>query len=179
MTNQVPILEDLRLVPVPEWWENPWVWIPSLLALGAGIWWVIRWWNQRPRPTPPPPPPIPGPPPHLEALRRLAELRAVHQQMNAYRIATEGSEILRDYLQARLALPVRYQTTREFLAEADRMTDWKPAQSGALRRFLQFFDRIKFAGETATPAASLAVLDDMEQFVREEAKTVPKGEGHP
>ena len=33
MTNLPTIIEDLTLVPVPAWWENPWVWAGALVAL--------------------------------------------------------------------------------------------------------------------------------------------------
>lgn len=166
MTNAL-IIEDLTLVPVPAWWENPWVWVAVAGALGIAIYFFRRWWKNRPRPVAVPPPTPPGPPPHLEALRRLAELRTRYQQMPAYDAALECSDILRTYIQARFTLPIRYQTTREFLGAAQTQPLLNEAQRAELGEFLRFFDLVKFARASARPEQTLSAIDYAENFIRQ------------
>ena len=42
MTN-IGIIEDLTLVPVPTWWQNPWVWVAIATALVVTGYFVRRW----------------------------------------------------------------------------------------------------------------------------------------
>jgi hypothetical protein len=165
MTN-VLIIEDLTLVPVPVWWQSPWFIALAVVALAVAGYFVQRWWKNRPRPAPVAPAVPPGPPPHLEALRRLAELRTRHARLDAYAVAIECSDILRTYIEARFALPIRYQTTREFLGAAQSAPELGSEAQAQLGDFLKFFDQLKFARANATAAQTLATIDGGEQFVR-------------
>jgi hypothetical protein len=165
MTNE-QIIEDLTLVPVPVWWQNPWLIALVALVLAAAGFALARWWKNRPRPAPAAPPVPPGTPPHLEALRRLAELRARHSQLEAYAVATDCSDILRRYIEARFHLPIRYQTTREFLGAAQTAPELGSGAQAQLGEFLKFFDQLKFARTSATPDQTMATIDGAEQFVR-------------
>lgn len=165
MTNQL-IIEDLTLVPVPVWWRSPWIWLAIVLvAVVLGVL-LRRWWKTRPAPLVPPPPMPSGPPPHLEALRRLAELRAKHPRLSSYDVALEASDILRVYIEGRFGSPIRYQTTREFLGAAHTRPGWDAQQNQELGNFLNFFDRVKFAAESAAPKETGTAIDFAEAFVR-------------
>ncbi len=174
MTNAF-IIEDLTLVPVPVWWQSPWFIALVVLALVVAGFFVRRWWMKRPRPAPAAPQVPPGPPPHLEALRRLAELRARHATLDAYAVAIECSDILRTYIEARFALPIRYQTTREFLGAAQAAPELGAEAQSQLGEFLKFFDQLKFARADATADQTLATIDGAEQFVRRCILTEPAG----
>lgn len=165
MTNAL-IIEDLTLVPVPVWWQSPWFILLVVVMLAVAGFFLRRWWNNRPRPEPIASPVPPGPPPHLEALRRLAELRARHARLDAYAVAIECSDILRSYIEARFALPIRYQTTREFLGAAQAAPELSVEAQAQLGDFLKFFDQLKFARASATAGQTLATVDGAEQFVR-------------
>lgn len=165
MTNAL-IIEDLTLVPVPVWWQSPWFIALVVLVLGVAGYFAARWWKNRPHPAPITPPVPPGPPPHLEALRRLAELRARHAKLDAYAVAIECSDVLRTYIEARFALPIRYQTTREFLGAAQASPELKADAQTQLGEFLKFFDQLKFARANAPAEQTLATIDGAEQFVR-------------
>lgn len=158
MTNLLTIIEDLTLVPVPAWWENPWVWVGALVALVVGVYLFRRWLKSRPAPVIVAPPVPTGPPPHLEALRRLTELRAKQEKLTTYDVALECSDILRAYIEGRFALPIRYQTTREFLGAAQAHPE--------LGEFLEFFDGIKFAAGSADSREMRETIDGAERFVR-------------
>lgn len=174
MTNATNIIiEDLTLVPVPVWWQSPWFIALAVLALTLIGYLLVRWWRQRPRPATVAPPVPPGPPPHLEALRRLAELRAHHAQLNAYAVAVECSDLLRTYVEARFALPIRYQTTREFLGAAQSSPELSAEAQAQLGEFLKFFDQVKFARSDATADQTLATINGAEQFIR---RCIPPGQ---
>lgn len=165
MTRQ-PIIEDLTLAPLPAWWQNPWLWLAAA-ALVAGAIWYAR------RPRKPHIPTlktqkseIPGPPPHFEALRRLAALRQNHAKLGAYDIALECSDVLRRYIEGRFALPIRFQTTREFLGAAQSDSALDAFAQAELGDFLKFFDAIKFAREEAAGEQTLNAIDGAERFVR-------------
>lgn len=178
MTNATNIIiEDLTLVPVPVWWQSPWFIALVVLVLAVAAYFIARWWRNRPRPAPIVPPVPPGPPPHLEALRRLTELRASHAKLDAYAVAVECSDILRGYIEARFALPIRYQTTREFLGAAQSAPELNAEAQSQLGEFLRFFDQLKFARANATAAQTLATIDGAEQFVRRCIPAAGEGAG--
>ncbi len=165
MTN-IAIIEDLTLVPVPVWWQNPWVWVLFVTALIVVGYFVRRWWRSRPVPVPTMPAPPPGPPPHLEALRRLTDLRERHATLGPYDVALECSDIIRYYIEGRFSLPIRYQTTREFLGAVQAEPLLGPEPQRELGEFLSFFDRLKFARDTAPASETLAAIDGAERFIR-------------
>ena len=172
MTNAL-IIEDLTLVPVPVWWQSFWFIALVVIVLAVAGFFLRRWWNNRPQPAPLAPTVPPGPPPHLEALRRLAELRARHATLDSYAVAIECSDILRTYIEARFALPIRYQTTREFLGAAQSAPELNAEAQAQLGEFLKFFDQLKFARANATAEQILATIDGAEQFVR---RCIPAGQ---
>ncbi len=165
MTNSTTIIEDLTLVPVPAWWENPWVWALALFTFALIAYLVFRWLKSRPGPVVIAPPLPPGPPPHLEALRRLTELRARQEKLTPYDVALECSDILRAYIEGRFALPIRYQTTREFLGAAQSHPELGAEPRRELGEFLAFFDGIKFAAGSAEPQQMRETIDGAERFV--------------
>jgi hypothetical protein len=160
------IIEDLRLVPVPSLWTNPLTWIVIAAVAIASIYFLRRWLKARPIPLKPQAPPLPGPPAHVVALNRLQELRARHPKLTAYQVALGCSDILRRYIEARFQSPIRYQTTREFLGAAHANAELSADSRVELGKFLEFFDGIKFAQESATSERTGAAIDDAEQFVR-------------
>lgn len=172
MTNTL-IIEDLTLVPVPVWWQSPWFIALVVIVLAVAGFLLRRWWKNRPQPALGAPSVPPGPPPHLEALRRLAELRERHGKLDAYAVAVDCSDILRTYIEARFALPIRYQTTREFLGAAQAAPELGAEAATQLGEFLKFFDQLKFARANATAEQTLATIDGAEQFVR---RSIPAGQ---
>lgn len=161
------LIEDLTLVPLPAWWENPWVLLAIPVVSGIAAYLLRRWWLARP-PAPAPGTPTPaGPPPEEAFLARLAELRARRAAWIPHPFAVEVSDILRGYLEARFGFAVRFQTSREFLGAAARDARLSGDQQAALGDFLGGCDRIKFARAEAGEPALLALLDAAEGFVRQ------------
>jgi hypothetical protein len=161
------IIEDLRLVPVPSIWDHPLTWIVLAALVGAAIYLVARWLKRvKPIPLKEPMRTLPGPPAHVIALNRLQELRARHPKLTAYQVALECSDILRRYIEARFQSPIRFQTTREFLRIAHANPELNAESRKELGDFLDFFDGIKFAQESALPERTSAAIDGAERFVR-------------
>jgi hypothetical protein len=160
------IIEDFRLVRVPSLWANPWTWLVMALLAAALIYFLAHRLKSRPRPLKTEAPPLPGPPAHTVALNRLQELRARHPKLTAYEVALECSDILRRYIEAQFESPIRYQTTREFLGAARANADLTPESRRELGDFLEFFDGLKFAHESATSERTASAIDGAERFVR-------------
>lgn len=163
--NRTNIIDDLTLLPVPPWWTNPWL-VAALLAGMVVFGWALYRLLTRPPSAPRTPAPPPGPPPHDDALRRLAELRQRQPRPSAYEIAILVSDILRQFIEARFSLPIRFQTTREFLELAARRPELAREQREVLARFLGACDLMKFARQPATDSEQTALLDTAEQFIR-------------
>jgi hypothetical protein len=164
-TNQV-LIEDLTLVPVPQWYQNPWLWLFIAALIVTAFYFFRRYLKSRPLPLKPFVPEPPGPPPHEEALKRLEELRNRHAKLTAYQVALECSDILRRYIERRFSSPIRFQTTREFLGAVHSSPELSAESRSELGDFLKFFDEIKFAQQAAEPARTSAAIDGAERFVR-------------
>lgn len=169
MTNtRTNIIEDLTLLPLPQWWQSPWA-IAGFVVAALVLGWLLVRWVRRPRPERPAAERLAGPPPHLDALRRLEELRKRQASLSAYELAIEVSDIVRDYISERFNLPVRFLTTREFLDAAVQNPALTSDQRGELGRFLGFCDLVKFARQPATPGEQAGLLDTAETFIRNAA----------
>ena len=167
--NETELIEDLRLVPMPAWWQHPAV--LAAFALGAvGLTFLAfrawqRWQSRRPASPPAPP----GPPPHAACLARLEALRARRDTLTAYQLAFGVSEILRDFLDARHALRIRYQTTREFLEGAAVHPALTPGLRDTLAGFLRLCYAVKFARLPATDSELDGLLETAGRVIRDDA----------
>lgn len=88
---------------------------------------------------PPPEPPL------STALRRLDEVEADLDRYGAEPLCVAVSDIVRAYLEAVLALPVREQTSEEFLEALRKRPEPPEVLGGQLPRFLEQCDIVKFA----------------------------------
>lgn len=165
--NQTNLIEDLTLVPLPPWWQSP----GALAALAAGLlalafvlWGVLRARARRPETMPPP---APEPDRTPEFLARLESLRARRDTLTPHDFGLEGSDILREYIEWRHRLAIRFQTTREFLESAAQHAALASGQREGLGRFLNSCDLVKFARQGATPEEQLRLLDTAAAFLRE------------
>jgi hypothetical protein len=171
LTNSVPgFVEDLTLVPVPPWWQNPWFMAAAALLLAClalAALRFVRWRRGRaPRPAPAAPAALASEPPELWALRRLEELRAQQAELGHYRLTIECSLVLRRFIEARFQLPVLYQTTREFLEHARTSERLAAPHQAGLGQYLHFCDRVKFGRRSMTSDEMNQMVDYAVQFVR-------------
>lgn len=171
--NRTNLIEDLTLLPMPAWWQSPWAWVAGILLIVLVAVAGFRWWRQflaRPasRPaTAPEPDRIP------EFLERLDALRKRKHEFSAYELAIRCSDLLREYVEWRFRLNIRFQTTREFLEAASRDSALPPAGRERLGSFLRFCDLVKFARQGATDAELSGLLDTAEAFIRPSTNASP------
>ncbi len=164
--NRTNLVEDLTLLAVPPWWQSPLA-IAAMLALLIAFGVLVRWLILKiARRTSAAPLAVPVPDRHAEFLARLAKLRADRATFTAYALAIAGSELLRDYVEWRYRLQIRYQTTREFLDTAAASQSLQPESRSRLGEFLGFCDRVKFARAQASDAEGDGLLDAAEAFIR-------------
>jgi hypothetical protein len=170
LTNEVPgFVEDLTLLPIPPWWQSPWF-LAAVLVLVVGLLLAaVRWFpvvrrglvSRRRRAAGP----GPGEPPEVWARRRLDELAAQARSLGPYRLATECSWVLRLYLETRFALPIIFQTTREFLEHIRSGEVLGEEARGALGRYLAGCDRVKFGRGRLDDSQTEALLTEARAFV--------------
>ena len=161
------LLEDFTLVPLPPWWQSPWA-VAGLVLLvvliGVLVWVLQRWLGSRP---PPAPAAIPVPDRTPEFLARLAALRGQRERLGAHDFAIECSDVLREFVEWRFRLAIRFQTTREFLEAAARDAVLRGPQRESLGNYLRFCDLVKFARQGATLEEEARLIDAAETFVRQ------------
>jgi hypothetical protein len=133
-------IHDLHnLVPLTYWERNgTWIIISSIagvVLLGVVIALLLR---KKPavRLTP-----------HQIALRELEAARALAKDGQDKIFASAASDAVRHYLENAYHMPAPERTTEEFLAEASRHAWLRGELAGLLRRFLEFCDLAKFAGQ--------------------------------
>ncbi len=165
-TDPSHLIEDLTLVPLPVWWQNPWVWVLGAILLGL-VGWGLKRWLGRPRVAPVPPysgayPPMPG----EEALRRLGLLKSRLPALLEYELTIEASDVLRAFIEGQHQVPIRYQTSREFLEAAAASSAISAEQRPDLAGFLSFCDLVKFAQRPATRAEMVQAVDRAIHFVQ-------------
>lgn len=164
--NRTDLIDDLTLVPLPPWWQSPWVIAGAFTALVTLV--ILAWSLRRflGRKTVVISPPALVPDLHAEFLTRLEELRARRRQITGYELAIASSDLLRDYLEWRFQLAIRYQTTGEFLESARGNPSLAEPQRDQLGTYLRLCDRVKFARHGASAAEQDHLLDAAESFIR-------------
>lgn len=172
-TNSVPgFVEDLSLVRVPPWWLNPWfLTFAFLIAVATAFcaWRVYRRWQDR-LPTAAPATVAPGEAADAVALRQLTALRMRMAEMSAYEFTTQCSQVLRRFIEGQFGLAIMYQTTREFLAAAQRDPAMDAHRREALGGYLHACDVVKFGRAEMSRQQMAELIDYAEQFVRVSAR---------
>jgi len=168
-TNSVPgFIEDLTLVRVPPWWQSPWfiALVVALLAIAVfgGVRFYHRWRSRAA--SRPVVPASPAEPPHLAALERLAALRRRMDEMSPYDFTTECSLILRQYIGARFQIAIIFETTREFLVDAQKNPALSAEHRQKLGDYLHLCDRVKFGRGDMSRDQMRGLIDYGEAFVK-------------
>ncbi len=164
--NRTNLVEDLTLLTVPPWWQSPLaiaIFVVALLLVVALVRWLVRRLSSPPAVSTALPP---LPDRHAEFLARLARLRQDRATLDSYALAIACSEVLREYVEWRFRLHIRFQTTREFLGAAAVHEALDAGQRARLGEFLGFCDRVKFARQKATAGEGDQLLDAAETFIR-------------
>lgn len=172
-SNSVPgFMEDLSLVRVPPWWLNPWFLTLALLIMAVGVfcgWRLYQRWKNRPL-SESTAAAVLGEAADVVALRQLAALRARMAELSAYEFTTQCSLVLRSFIEGRFRLAIMYQTTREFLAAAQRDPAMDAHRREALGGYLHACDVVKFGRAEMSRQQMAELIDYAEQFVRVSAE---------
>lgn len=161
------LIDDLTLIPLPPWWQSPWALAGLIVALLVAFslgWMLRRWMATRPAPASPAPP---DPDRVPEFLTRLETLRSQRDRISPHDFAFQCSEVLREYVEWRHRLAIRFQTTREFLDAAAHSSALGDSQRQSLGEYLRFCDLVKFAQQSATPDEETRLLETAVSFVRQ------------
>jgi hypothetical protein len=103
--------------------------------------------------------------PYQVALRKLDAARAMTAEGQDKVFAIAASDAVRDYLEKAYHMPAPERTTEEFLLEAARHAWLRGELAALLRRFLEFCDLAKFAGQQFGPTEREQLLSAASDFL--------------
>ncbi len=109
-----------------------------------------------------------APSPRNRALARLARAETLTADTDPDRFATELTDILRSYIEARFHIPVRNRTSREFIGDLARDAAAPPllrAHRDRLREWLLLCDMARFARAPLTGQQMRAMLEAVRDFI--------------
>lgn len=141
----------------PSWLELSLV--VSLMILIAALA-TILWTRRGPKPAPTAATLLP----HERAFLDLQKLEE-ELPIPAERFYVRLTDVIRDYISARYAIPASHQATPEFLARMVREPAFADTHRGVLREMLSAGDLIKFAKVEATQEQLRVALDRGREFV--------------
>jgi Ca-activated chloride channel family protein len=148
-------------------WEDYVTWALGLLALLAVIYALRRWYKNRNKVVEAPPAPPPPKPAHLVAKEKLQNLEASdllgRGQVNAYQ--TELTYILREYLEARYAIPALESTSDEIIQAMKSQDALPEGWTLRLRKMLETADLVKFAKAEPPIQFHAEALAEVRSFV--------------
>jgi len=142
ITNSPAAASDIRDIKPPFEISSglAWVWwLLGLLAVGAVLFFLWRWWQKR-RSEIAFVPPIPA---HVRARQKLDEALALIAQPKPFVVAV--SDTTRTYLEERFDFRAPERTTEEFLRELSGTDLLAREQKDSLGNFLASCDLVKFA----------------------------------
>lgn len=151
-----PIAPPVPVFPYPLWMVIA-AGVGLVLALGAIVWALVRYWKNRPVPPPPSP--------RERALAALEKLRGGMAHVEPYPFSIQVSDVLRGFVAEEFRVSATRQTSPEFLASAAASPRFSEADKALLAVFLEKADLIKFARVAASSADSEQLLEQACRFV--------------
>ncbi len=158
------LIDDLRLLEPPQPLTVPLWQVAATLAVIVALWWYFRWRRltqsarlqarivQQA---------------YNDALADLERLFALVDREESRPYAIESSAIIRRYIEQRFSLSAQFQSTEEFLAEAQQSPKLEPQHQALLGDFLCICDLLKFARTFANRAELNALHEAAVRFVKE------------
>lgn len=183
--EDVDVQADIRDVPPIRqskytWFEQNKTWIVWIVAsiifliVAAGVWWYIQKHKQKPVLIQAAELELP----HIRALRLLAEINEKQLcQKNLYKqYYSEISDVLREYFEARLHIPLFERTTDEIIRDVSRTGDLQVAVIQNLQILLHEADLVKFAKYIPSIQQS-EIHGGLAVFCVKESSKTEQGEG--
>ena len=155
---------DIRSIVPPQvyYMGGSWFWLVyagAFLALAALVlWWLLR------GPRRPAAPPLS---PREVALRRLRELEASVDTLDARAFGAAVADVLRVYIGAQYGLQPQRQTSEEFLASITGSRAFSIVEHALLTEFLAGCDQLKFARADATLGNKRRLLRQAGDFLED------------
>ena len=141
-----------------------WLMVAALCLLVAGF---VLWKILRPGRKPPVPPPNPG----EVATRRLRELEARMESMDARTFGGPVCDVLRAYIGGEFGLAAERQTSPEFLASITGNRAFSLREHHVLAEFLDACDLLKFARTDATLDRKRHLLMQATEFLEHSGRS--------
>jgi len=176
-TEEIDVRDIKDVEEVPIDWRPYWLAAGTLLgliALGAGLFWLLNRRQQTIAARP-------VTPPHEIAYAELARLQRLGlTQQGAFKEYYSGlSAIVRTYVEQRFGVRAPEMTTEEFLVRSARKGELQGQHRGLLGGFLGESDLVKFAKHLPTIDDSERAYDAAKRFVDETAPARETGSDAP
>jgi len=135
----------------------------SIILLILLIYFINRYYKNKPVPPLVEPPPIPA---HIIALEKLDKLKAemLWQNGKLKQYHSQLTDIVRDYIERRFYLPALEQTTEEIIFSFRNVAVDKESM-GKLKQILILADLVKFAKELPLPNENEISMTNAYDFV--------------
>ena len=165
-----PAAPDIKAIVPPQpfyvsgsfWWLA----VAGVCLLLAAL---ILWQILRPKRQPPAPPPNP----REVAARRLRELEARMENMDARTFGGAVCDVLRVYIGGEFGLAAERQTSPEFLASINGSQAFSVREHHVLAEFLDACDLLKFARADATLDGKRHLLMQATEFLEHSSRPLP------
>ena len=153
-----PDIHDIHsLVPLTFWEKHGTEVIIGSVA-GVILLALIIWLLLRKKPVPPLTP-------YEQAQKELAYARGLQGSGQDKIFAVAASDAVRRYLESAYRIPAPERTTDEFLLEASRHTWLQGELTVLLKRFLEYCDLAKFAGQQFGPDERALLMQAASDFI--------------
>jgi len=156
--NTGPDIHDLHNLAPLSFWEKHGTEVIIFSGLGVLLLALLLWWVLRKKPE------IPLTP-YQQALKGLEFARGLQNCGKDKVFASAASDAVRNYLESAYQMPAPERTTEEFLQVAARHVWLQGELTTLLRRFLEFCDLAKFAGQQFGEEESTQLLNAAREFI--------------
>ncbi|MEQ9186127.1 MAG: hypothetical protein RLP15_00210 [Cryomorphaceae bacterium] len=162
-------IKDIEQVPFAwqEWLQETWHWFVLAMAAAGLITWLVLYLSKE-KTAAAPEVVIPSRPAHEIALERIVLLREeeLWQKGKIKTYYSELTDILREFIEHRFAIPALEQTTDEIVSSMARYPDFSEEERLSVKRLLFLADLVKFAKEKPVGQENETHLATVESFVQ-------------
>ncbi len=162
-------IKDIEQVPFAwkEWFEKNWHWFAIAIIMAALITWLALYLSKE-KVVEEKKVVIPSRPAHEIALERLEHMRKeeLWQKGKIKEYYSELTDILREFIEHRFAIPALEQTTDEIVTAMQRYPDFTNDERTTIKRLLFLADLVKFAKEKPVGQENEGHFTTVDRFVK-------------